>query len=296
MKGRGVLKIPEGAIRRANELDCLKDLEFYYELKALRDNGFFRKGEIVSLVKKNYGTSESSVWRKIKRLLNIKLVRRYREGYRLVNYDTLFEYLGYDLEYNFIRERKGSFKIFKIDKRNVSELITYTAKEEIKLNLTRQAFKVFKSVSKQDRFKELHRNHTQIKPKSLKEIQFIIDELYKGIDKVEYLREIKASKDLTKYIEMTQKTDIENEYVNLDIALSNRGIAKLLGYKSQESGFKIQKRLVELGLIQSQKRQMYLGRTSLSSTQFKKQNKDKSCKYNGGYIVKNIPNKIVVLE
>ncbi len=276
-------------------MGILKDLEFYYQLKVLNEEGYFKKGNITPQIQQHYKLSQSSIWRKIRRLLNLGLIRKGKSGYRLVRYDTLFTVLGYDLSFNYKRNRIGNFKIFKVDLNKIDHWILYIAKEEIDLNFDRQAFRIWKKIRKDNHFKQLLRKErTQLH--SLRDIRSFIERLYNQTDKVDHLKEVEFSKNIQRYIDLTAKDSSTDKIpINLDITLSNWGISKLLGYKTTLKGFQIQKLLNKMNLIKSQKREVYLGTTSLTLNEFRKKYKDPLFRLDGSSIYRVLPNKIVVL-
>lgn len=289
------IKIPEGAIRKANEIGILKDLEFYYQLKVVNEEGFFPNGSVARLIQGQYKIAQSSIWRKIKTLSKLDLIRKEENGYRLVKYDKLFSILGYDLKYQTVKKRQGTFKIFKLSLDKIDELISHTAKEEIDLNLNRQAYKVYKKVMEQSRFKKLLRKECT-QPISLTEAKGFIDRLYKKIDKVAHFKETQESISAIQYIKASGKYSADNtDYCNLDITLSNRGITNLLGFKTTLKGFQIQNRLVELNLIKSTKRKVYVESFDLTYKEFRAKFKDPSYRLKDSMIYRILPNKITVL-
>ncbi len=276
-------------------MKILKDLEFYYQLKVINEEGFFPFGKVASIIQKKYSIAQSSVWRKIKRLSNLELIRKEEDGYRLVKYDTLFSILGYDLTYQKTKNRTGKFKIFKLSLNKIDNLISHTATAEIDLNLKRQQFKVYKKVMEQSRFKKLLRKECT-QPVSLTGAKGLIERLYKLTDKVAHLKETKESIKVKEYMEACGKMSAdETEHCNLDITISNRGITKLLGFKTSLKGFQLQKSLVKLNLISSSKRRMYIGSSDLTYKEFRAEFKDPSYRLEDSIIYRVLPNKITVL-
>ena len=289
------IKVPEGAIKAANELGILKDVEFYYQLKVLNEEGFFPKGSIVSSIKRKYKTGQSTIWRKIRRLLDIGLIRKDAEGYRICKYDTLFSILGYDMTYDISKQRRGNFKIFKLSLNQIDKMILHVAKEEIDLNLKRQVYKTWAKIKKNKGFKKLLRKECT-QALSFNEIRALIERLFNKVNKVDYIKSINESKEAYQYAKMSEKHSMDDlNYVNLDITLTNRTISKLMGYKTSLKGFQIQKALVELKLIRSEKREFYLGTTTLTYKQFRKEFKDPTIRMVDSALYKRMPNKIKVL-
>jgi len=295
LKDKRYIKVPEGAIRLANELGILVDLKFYYQLKVINEEGCFKKGSVVPLIQKNYNFSQSSIWRKIKRLSKLGLINKDKNSYHLVRYDKLFEILGYDLTQNNKTKRIGNFKIFKLSLKKIDNLIAYVAKEEIDLNLDRQAYQVWQKIRSNSEFKKLLRKE-RTQPRSLKDIRGFIDKLYNNSNKVESIENTKQSKIATRYIEESKKHSLKNNsYCNLDITLSNRGIAKLLGFRTTLKGFQLQTLLNKLNLIKSNKRDIFIKTTNQTYKEFRNEFKDPTYRLVDSIIMKRISNKIIIL-
>lgn len=283
------IKIPLGGIKAANELGILKDVEFFYQLKVINEEGFFRKNHIVHEVQKRYKFAQSSIWRKLKRLQKLGLVRKNRTGYRLVSYNTLFEILKFDMTYNYCRKRKGKFRILKLGLNKIDQMILYVAKDEIEANLNKQAYVVYRRIRKQDRFKEL------LRKERTQSIIETINALYNTIDKVEYQKEIENSREIEKFAELNAKRDYDETLPNLDITLSTGGVARLLGFQASSKGHQILKSLNDLNLVQSLKRELYLGTTSLNYMQFRRRFKHTAYRLVDSCIYRTLPNKLVIL-
>jgi len=192
MNKQRYIKVPEGIIAKANEQGLISQLQFYYELKAARVDGYF----INILQAVDY--SQSYIYKNIDKLLVLGWIRKEGTNYQLVKYDDLFKYFNYDLMLKLKNKtiRRGNFKIFKISVDKLKEFIIYIAYEEIKLNFARQKYAIKQKLD------------------SLKQKNSILEEQFKE-------------------------------------QLSVRGISRILGFssKSPASGYRIRKRLEELGLI-----------------------------------------------
>lgn len=135
------IKVPEGLIRKANQMGILHIISFWYELKSKKREGRFLKSELFNL-----GYSQSYVYKLINSLKNLNLIKDNTSSIQLCKYDDMFLELGFDLtpkDYG----RKGKFKIFKV-RYSKPYFIEYIAKEEIKLLFARQTFRATQSLRK----------------------------------------------------------------------------------------------------------------------------------------------------
>jgi len=235
-----LLKVPEGLIRKANEEKILNDVIFYYQLKSLTIEGHFKKNGLIRLVQSKFRISESSIWRKVKKLVELGYLIKSKEGYSLIRYDAFFKSLHYDIAVctksksifgTMVRyKRRGSFKIFKILVQNLDNFLSYIAYEEIKLNFQKQEYNICKSSN----------NLSLLIPK-------------KKLNYYQYINKLLQMKLQNHYIKTKMKHQFIN-FINTDVTLSCLGLSKLLGFLSSRSGYLIEKNLVKLGLIDIQKR------------------------------------------
>jgi len=236
-----ILKVPGGLIKKANDNKKLSDVVFWYQLKSINQQGFFKDKHIYSTIISNLGFTKAKVQQKLSSLLKNKYIHRNFNGYNLISYDTLWLNLGYDLsEHN---ERKGNFKIFKIniiDLNNLKEHIFY---EEIKFNLKKQQYIVKKEFYKKSKQFTTQKNHSGIKLK---------------------IGDDKSFDMLLSYV--TSKQGCEPYKINnsFDISLSCKGISDMFGYQSAMSGFQIEKRLKNMGLLKIKKRLFLVSQDPIS--------------------------------
>jgi len=141
-----LLKVPENIIRRANDRGLFTALQFYYQLKVFKIDGYFKDINSIQL-----NLSKPAVYKNVNKLLKLGWLIQKRDGYYLIKYDKLFKYFGYDLTLNYNSKRKtirgGVFKIFKIPSDKIKHFLIYVSKEEIKLNFARQKYKIRQKLS-----------------------------------------------------------------------------------------------------------------------------------------------------
>ena len=94
---RKYFKIAQGLYKKANELGLSSNIIFWYKLKYLNDEGVLTKGNIVTCVRKVTNLSNSSIRRKIARLVDLGWIIDNDHQYNLISYDKLFSYFHYFL-------------------------------------------------------------------------------------------------------------------------------------------------------------------------------------------------------
>ena len=154
------LKVPEGLIRKANEFGFLSDVIFFYQLKSLNIEGELIKGQIETSLNKNFNYSYSSIWRKIKSLLDYGWLRPEQNCYKIISYDLFFNKLGYKFEKKInikfdskaIKKdnklTKPLFKIYKIKTSKLPYFFENCVYEDIKLNFKKQAFVILRQIKR----------------------------------------------------------------------------------------------------------------------------------------------------
>lgn len=149
------IKVPEGCVRRAQALGITNEVVIYYTLKTINVEGYFKRGSGVLDVASKLGISERTVRRWIKTQLALGLMYKERGGYGMVNYDRLFEALGYT-------GTKGK-KLFKIKSKHTNskeELITAITKAEVQHNMDKQRYMIGRKLRPKDRPDNLSVNTT----------------------------------------------------------------------------------------------------------------------------------------
>jgi len=245
-----LLKVPEGLIKRANGLNLLSDIIFWYQLKSLNIEGRIVKGNIEKALCAKFNYSKPSIWRKIKTLEELSWIKKLDNEYKLISYDLLFCKLGYcyDSKINYksyskliTKDKKPKFKIYKISTSNLKYFFEYVAYEDIKQNFKKQAFTIIHTIK--------NNSHLPI---------------YQSIIQKNLLNKVKLNKidsfnQLNQYIiENRKNREFWNQTSECDITLSCQGVANLLGYSSSQTGYNIQNKLEELGLLQIEKRKVLI--------------------------------------
>lgn len=133
------LKVPEDFIRRVNEQGVWSEVEFYYQLKCLKEHGSFRR-EDFRLISNTYGYANSTLYSKFRRLINLGLIKQNGEYFELISYANLWIKFGYNIDYclNPLNNKNKSFKIYKIDIRNIEHLKENIYVSEIEHNFNKQ--------------------------------------------------------------------------------------------------------------------------------------------------------------
>lgn len=271
------LKIPEHCYSRSKGQGIVNDVEFFYQLKLINIQGFFERGTVSTL---NLPYSKPSIWRKIKRLVDLNLIRHNSNGYQLVSYDTLFQHLGYDLSRNGIRN--GSFKIHRIPYTQCSNIKDLLAFIDIRDNLNKQTHQAY-----------LNFNRTN---------QYAGQKLYCSDirDKRHTLSNL-ARKNTVQMINsndnnvMLHQMGIESTHCNPDITLSLKGLCNLLGLSNTSSANAIVDRLVAQKRLNVRTRQLFLETTTLTYTEFKSEYDGRHI-YKEGAIFRTLPNLITCIN
>jgi len=263
------LKVPEGIVKRANQLGIWVDVVFYYQLKSLTIEGILRKGEIEPILVSRFNLTRPSIWRKLKRLVDLGLVKKEKDFYKLYNYDKLFHVLGYWLgKKTYYKNEKrvsrlGRFKIWHISVDCLSNFLEYITRQEIELNYKRQLYKISQTLKQDDFLLDLiPKNKLKVSLTKTKSLDFIKDQLNIN-DLVE--KSIKAK--TISYNEAKIGEDYYSKQSNIDLTLSCSGLARLLGFKSAASGYKLEQRLKELGLLIIKKRKILIEKNPLFANQ-----------------------------
>lgn len=220
------IKILKGSYKVANENDVLNEFKFYYQLKQLKIDGFFKRGELQSY-SDVLGCSTATISRKLTKLRNVGFIRKVKGGFQLLSYDAFWERLGYDLS------DSKNFQIIKVSSKIDFEWELYS--KEIQISLKNQERKVIKNHI----YKETDRNpDTENVPRNLQKAL-----KRKFSHKIALRRNLQ---DIRKTLTLPE--------INYDITLSCQGVANLFGYVSSKQGSIIEKELQKRGLLKIVKR------------------------------------------
>lgn len=213
-----VLKFPHGLTKVCRERKLLTLVKFWYVLKAQSTNGYFPKGSLSNL------DCNSQLWPNLRKLVKFGFIRPYKNGYALVSYDKLWKCLGYTYSFKrkgFTLERRNNFRILKAPSTEIDFVW-----EELDRLLVNDCFK------KQE--KAVSTVLTTM-PKYTKEyINGSLNHVYSVT--MDGTMEEKACSALNLF---------QSQKVNLDVSLSCKGFARILGFKSSYSGHKHQHQFYE---------------------------------------------------
>lgn len=276
------LKVPEGLFAKANRMGILKDIEFYYQLKTINEQGFLKKSDLVGHIQQHFSLSTSSIWRKIKRLLNLKFLRAETNGYSLVKYDVFYSLLGYQIKPRalHLKYNVNEFKLFKLSLSCISDIIAHIALEEFKLKRKRMLFAASVRYSQDSSYK----NDTADSYWNREE--FFVEK-FKRTHVVSYIDKIIHDKYLHDF--QVQSTGYsESSSCNIDLNITCQSFAELLGYKSSRQGHILQQRLVQMGYIEVVNRQFIYAPFIEGELPY-------GCFRKHGVVYKQLPNAISLL-
>jgi len=292
------LKVPEGIVQKANQLGIWVDVLFYYQLKSLNVEGVLKKGEIEPILIDRFNLTRPSIWRKIKRLINLGLLIKTENFYKLCSYDSLFFILGYSLEEKIYYKgdkklrRKGNFKIWQIAVDKLKSFLENIARKEIELNYQRQLYKISQTL-KQDEYllKLIPKNKLKVNLVDLESLDLI-----KNLLNINNLVEKSFKAKQISYLEAKNGESYYSTQSNIDVTLSCNGLAKLLGFKSAASGYKLEQKLKKLGLISIKTRKILIETNPLFASQlYEKVRSIKNYVLNNGRLYYFLPNQLVLL-
>lgn len=175
------VKVPEGIVKKSNQLGLLNELVFFYKLKSMKIEGEFTIQEIAF----SLNLSNSYIYKMVSRLKGLNWIKQDKEDkIRLIKYDNLFEYFKYDLKLKVTENiiRKGNFKIFKISTKFINDLISIIAYHEIKFNLQKQKYTANKKSLMQK--KATLDASINIKGKDVKRVNWDITLSARGISRI----------------------------------------------------------------------------------------------------------------
>ena len=152
--------------------------------------------------------------------------------------------------------RNGNFKIFKISTSNISNLKQYIYYEDINLNCQRQGYASLKKV------KNLFKTGKIQLPKAMQ----------KTILKRVNLYDIRTFRILNNDLLSLDESNFKWFKMGIaDVTLSCKGVAELFGYKTAMSGWKIEKQLESMGLLEIKTRKYLVTSDSLKAKTIKKE-------------------------
>jgi len=280
------LKIPHQCYSRSISRNLLNDVEFYYTLKTIDQNGFFRHGTVVSTIQQHTKYASATIWNKIRKLTNCNLLAKHKQGYRLVSYDKLFSVLGYDLTKT--DHRKGQFKIHKIPVSQINDIKSWIALIDVRDNLNQQIHKAYYNLHKDKRY-QYTENNLHCANKRFK--QQVLESVAKNT-----VRMVDLNEEAMTVIQMDElhcKHNKANVYCNADVTLSLKGICKVLGLSSTSSAHRIVQRMKSNQLVEVKNRMMRLGATSIDYATYCKEYADRYILKDGA-LWRRLPNKISV--
>lgn len=251
------MKIAEGSYKLANRRGILKYFLTWSILKDYNSQGTIKRNEAgIKDAAEFLGISISTLRSQLTKLVKLRYIKRNKYSYSLESYDTVWGLLGLDLTPHSKKDRRGSFKIWKLDKENLKEHIEL---QEIILSVNRQAYKAKQSILKnKSKFPD-----TEIE--SLKKCRFmdlpeLLDSMYEKrltvLEKVEeYLDEIGA----IKYCEMKMR---DYSFIKITPYLTCKNTAEVLGYEPNcRTGQLIRERIQKVGLAKFIRREVVFTET-----------------------------------
>ena len=133
------LKIPYGCFKIANKRGILSDLIFYYQLKSIRVDGYFKRGQVIDQIQTKVKLSQSRIRSKLCKLYKLGFIDRHRGNIRLLSYDRIWGILGYSN----LRIENKKVKLMRV---NIDYIREETYTYEIKKNLQNQRYRKRKEV------------------------------------------------------------------------------------------------------------------------------------------------------
>lgn len=134
------LKVPEQLFKKANERGLFSLLQYWYKLKCLNIEGYF-KGNYTSFIAQKLNISIKTAYAIIAKMIELKWIVKQSNGISLVKYDLLWKH------FDLVRSYTSKFKIFKVQS-TLKYFVEYVAAEEIRLNLQRQNYVLDKKINK----------------------------------------------------------------------------------------------------------------------------------------------------
>lgn len=218
------------------------------------------------------------------RLLELQMMRKDVDGYRLVKYDSLFEMLGYDLSWN--GKRYGEFKLHKIPSnqcRNLKELMAFL---DIRDNLNSQVKRAFKALKSTKQYTVPYHTCTGMDNKR-KALSMIVKKNLRTI--------VKSNDENRERVEFAEAfgKSIDSTYCNPDVTLSLKGICRVLGLSNTSSAHLILQKLRKQQRIDINKRSLFIETTTLSDREARTQYGN-NFKVKDGMLFRTLSNQIIL--
>ena len=248
-----VLKVPEGFLKICRKNKILSDMVFFYQLKSINKEGYFKKEGFAKMVSERFSISEPSLFRKLKRLIDLGIVVNLKFSYNLISYHKLWDIFGYDLSVQKTKKkrfRRGNFRLVKLNVQEyLSNFVNYCDFEEINLNIRRQNYEVGKYISEKKRLDVVsNRAKMDVTGNIL-----TYRPLNTNIDSDPYY--------LDEYLNGLLKYQVSKKLnLNLMPTISCVGLCELLGFKSTSCSYKLLQRIERLNFCTVFKQRVFLGK------------------------------------
>lgn len=257
------LKIPIGMYKLCQRQMVLTDIIFWLQLKTLNCQGFLNKKTLPKICKKEFGITQSSFYKKIKRLKELCYIKEEMNSYKMISYDSLWKSLNYDkVQCEEIEGKlivRNSFKLMKI---NVSTTLKkFNWRKLTKARL--QNIWIYNEIHScyinqvSNICKHLYSYDFNKKKWARKVIQKTLGEAISSsyIDDSQFLRRFNK---INRQLLLHESKPKFEQASFADITLSTNGLSNLLGYDSNSNGYCIQKKLEKMRFISIKKRKIFL--------------------------------------
>lgn len=264
------IKVPIGLYKIANENNLLNVLKFYYKLKTLTVHGAFKENDFINICKDNLYISYNTAKKYKTLLIKNKFVFIKDNHIHLISYDKLWDLLN-------VPKFNDRYKLIYTSNENFDNDIILA---EIKFNLKKQEKKL--------------------------QNKYINNELNLSLDTATNAKNKKLRKVLL--CNMNSKLNISKQFqkiqtnldslldINFQITLSCKGVANILGFKSQSKGHWMIKRMISLNKINSVAQRALLIAKNVSKIAFNSMQLDSSfflTKNNN--LMKFLPNLLTII-
>lgn len=260
------LKIPQQCFINSKNRNIVNQVVYFYQLKMINEHGLFINGQVISTISKATDYKSANIWKKNRELINLGLLHKHKQGYRLSSYDKLFTLLGYDMSKN--GHRKGSFKIHRIPFDKIRDIKSWIVKVDLHDNINEQIRKAFNNLLKDKRYqytgKQLHCASLSQKKEILQSIANNTVQMVRFNDEAILYRQMDEA-----YGKSSNRI-----FCNPDVTLSLQGVCNVLGLTNTSSAYRIINRLVQFDLIKVQKRKLRVGNTSIDYNDYKEHYSD----------------------
>ena len=265
-----IVKIPHNLFQRSRELNVQKDVEFFYALKRIDSTGFISKDSLIKKVGRFVKLTHSSIYRRITSLINLGLLKRVKNGYRICSYKKFLTVLGC---------KQNAYD--KMIVRDDQKILLFSAIREIKQNFKEQAIAASSSIKNT----EYQRSFSNTRGLLLHRFNEVVE------DKLAYMVDQNIELEETqRYAQVTQSS-IEINHCNPDVTLSYQAIARLRNLKSTSQSFDLMNELEELRLVRIQRDRLVLVEQNVSYQKFLIKYGEERFRYRGRDAYKVLPNK-----